>query len=255
MAPETDSRRPVTIVTGGGRGIGRAISQRLAADGHDLAITYRERGADAEALADELRAGGTEVLVLPCDLEDAVAAASVIPAVIAHFGGFTGLVNNAGVTGRIGRFLELDVEESRGVFAVNDLAPLILCQQAVAHFATNRGGSGGSIVNISSGAATTGAPETYIPYAMSKAALDALTLGLAKEFGPFGIRVNTVSPGTTHTEIHAAAGRPDAPAERAPRIPMRRAGQPEEISGAVAFLLGPDASYISGANIRVTGGN
>ncbi|MET0975401.1 MAG: SDR family oxidoreductase [Leifsonia sp.] len=255
MTSESAQRRPVTIITGGGRGIGRAIAERLAADGHDLAITYRERGADAEAVAEALRAGGSTVLVIPCDLGDAAATAGVIPAVIEHFGSFTGLVNNAGITGRIGGFLELDVEEARGVFAVNDLAPLILSQQAIAHFATNRGGSGGAIVNISSGAATTGAPETYIPYAMSKAALDILTVGLAKEFGPFGVRVNTVSPGTTHTEIHAAAGRPNAAAERAPRIPMRRAGHPDEIAGAVAFLLGPDATYISGANIRVAGGN
>ncbi|MET0784788.1 MAG: SDR family oxidoreductase [Leifsonia flava] len=255
MSTENETRRPVTIITGGGRGIGRAISERLVADGHDLAITYRERGADAEAVAESLRAAGADVLVLPCDLGDAEQAASVIPAVLEHFGSFTGLVNNAGITGRIGGFLELDPEESRGVFAVNDLAPIIMSQQAIAHMAVNRGGAGGAIVNISSGAATTGAPETYIPYAMSKAALDAMTLGLAKEFGPYGVRINTVSPGTTHTEIHASAGRPNAPAERAPRIPMRRAGEPDEVAGAVAFLLGPDASYISGANIRVAGGN
>src|SRR6478735_2021275 len=248
MSTENETRRPVTIITGGGRGIGRAISERLVADGHDLAITYRERGADAEAVAESLRAAGADVLVLPCDLGDAAQAASVIPAVLEHFGSFTGLVNNAGITGRIGGFLELDPEESRGVFAVNDLAPIIMSQQAIAHMAVNRGGAGGAIVNISSGAATTGAPDTYIPYAMSKAALNALTTGASKEFGPVGVRVNTVSPGTTRTAIHAAAGRPNAPDERAPGIPMRRPGEAHEVAGAVAYLLSDDASYTSGAD-------
>jgi NAD(P)-dependent dehydrogenase (short-subunit alcohol dehydrogenase family) len=255
MAEEAETGRPVTIVTGGNRGIGQAIAERLAAAGHDLLITFRERAADAEAVAEALRSHGGRVEVLQVDLADAEAAASVVPTAIERFGRLTNLVNNAGITGRIGGFLELDPEESRGLFAVNDLAPIILCQAAIAHMSTERGGSGGAIVNISSGAAVSGAPDTYIPYAMSKAALDALTVGLSKDFGPYGVRVNTVSPGTTHTEIHAAAGRPDAPTERAPRIPMRRAGQPSEIAGAVLFLLGPDASYISGASIRVAGGN
>ena len=249
------ARRPVTIVTGGSRGIGRAVAERLARDGHDLVITYRERAADAEAVADGLRAAGADVAVLAADLGDLASTATIFPAAIERFGRVTGLVNNAGITGRIGTFLEVDIEESREVFAVNDLAPILLCQQAVEHMATNRGGEGGAIVNVSSGAATTGSANTYIPYAMSKAALDALTTGLSKEYGPYGVRVNTVSPGTTHTEIHASAGRPNAPEERAPRIPMRRAGQPDEIAGSVAFLLGPDASYITGAILRVAGGN
>ena len=131
------------------------------------------------------------------------------------------------------------------------LAPLVITRAAVEHF---RAHGGGAIVNISSGAATTGAPHTYIPYAMSKAALNLLTVGAAKEFAAEGIRVNTVSPGTTFTEIHAAAGRPDAPQERAPGLPMGRAAYPEEIVGAVAYLLSDDASYTNGADIRITGG-
>ncbi|MFF1571242.1 SDR family NAD(P)-dependent oxidoreductase [Leifsonia sp. NPDC058292] len=246
--------RPVTVVTGGSRGIGRAIAERLAADGHDLVITYRVGAAEAEAVAASLRERGAAVLVVQADLEVAEDAARIIPAALQHFGRITGLVNNAGITGMIGDFLDVDPEESRAVFAINDLAPIILSKQAIAHMSTAEGGAGGAIVNISSGAATSGAPNTYIPYAMSKAALDALTIGLAKEFGPAGVRVNTVSPGTTHTEIHAAAGRPNAPAERAGGIPMRRAGEPHEVAGAVSYLLSDDASYTSGAIVRVTGG-
>jgi NAD(P)-dependent dehydrogenase (short-subunit alcohol dehydrogenase family) len=131
---------------------------------------------------------------------------------------------------------------------------MVLCRSAIAHMATDLGGAGGAIVNISSGAATHGAPDTYIPYAASKAAVNIMSVGLAKEFGPAGVRVNTVSPGTTRTEIHAAAGRPNAPDERAAGIPMRRPGEPHEIAGAVAWLLSPDASYTTGADIRVSGG-
>jgi NAD(P)-dependent dehydrogenase (short-subunit alcohol dehydrogenase family) len=195
------------------------------------------------------------VLLLRVDLGDLDRAASIVPDAIAEFGTITGLVNNAGITGRIGSFLDATIEESELLFRVNVLAPIVLTRSAIAHMSKDMGGLGGCIVNISSGAATTGAPNTYIPYSMSKAAINALTTGAAKEFGPVGVRVNTVSPGTTRTEIHAAAGRPSAPDERAPNIPMRRPGEVHEIAGAVAFLFSGDASYTSGADIRVAGGN
>ncbi len=247
--------RPVTIITGASRGIGAAIAERLAADGHDLVLTYRDRVEDADAVSRRCAASGARVLLIQVDLADLDAAATVVPAAIAEFGRVTGLVNNAGITGRIGGFLDAPLDESELLFRVNVLAPIVLTRAAIEHMATDRGGVGGSIVNISSGAAKSGAPSTYIPYAMSKAALNALTTGTSKEFGPAGVRVNTVSPGTTRTEIHAAAGRPNAPDERAPSIPMRRPGEPREIAGAVAYLFSADASYTSGADIRVAGGN
>ncbi|NYD66113.1 SDR family NAD(P)-dependent oxidoreductase [Agromyces atrinae] len=247
--------RPVTLVTGGSRGIGAAIVRRLARDGHDIAFTYRDRRDAAEEVARDAREHGAQVSIHRVDMADLADVLSLLPAVLAEFPAVTGLVNNAGITGRIGGFLDVDLAETRDVLEINVLAPLALSQAAIAHMSTARGGRGGSIVNISSGAATTGAPGTYVPYSMSKAALNMLTVGLAKEFGPEGIRVNTVSPGTTHTDIHAAAGRPNAPAERAPNIPLRRAGEPEEIAGAVSYLLSSDASYTSGTDLRVTGGN
>lgn len=251
-APTT---RPVTIITGASRGIGAAIAERLAADGHDLVLTFRERRDEADAIARRCAASGARVLLLQVDLADLETAATVVPSTIAEFGRVTGLVNNAGITGRIGGFLEAAIDESELLFRVNVLAPILLTRAAIAHMATDRGGDGGCIVNISSGAATTGSPNTYIPYSMSKAALNALTTGTSKEFGPVGVRVNTVSPGTTRTEIHAAAGRPNAPDERAPNIPMRRPGEAHEIAGAVAYLFSADAAYTSGADIRVAGGN
>ncbi|MET4158162.1 NAD(P)-dependent dehydrogenase (short-subunit alcohol dehydrogenase family) [Agromyces sp. PvR057] len=255
MTTREPLNRPVTIITGGSRGIGAAIAVRLAAEGHDLVLTYRDRIADAESVKAECEAAGAQVLLVQVDMDDLDAAAQVVPAAIERFGTVTGLVNNAGITARIGPFLDAPIEETERVFRINVLAPTLLTQAAVAHMATDRGGAGGAIVNISSGAATSGSPNTYVTYAMSKAALNALTIGASKEFGPVGVRVNTVSPGTTRTEIHAAAGRPDAPDERAPGIPMRRPGEVHEIAGAVVYLLSDDASYTSGADIRVAGGN
>ncbi|GAA3697878.1 SDR family oxidoreductase [Microlunatus aurantiacus] len=249
--PVSSRERPATLITGGSRGIGAAIARRLAREGHDLALTYRERRADAEAVAVECRGLGAQVVLLEADLADLDRAAQIVAEAVVGLGRLTGLVNNAGITGRIGPFLETTTAEYELVFRVNVLAPLVITRTAVAELRTR---GGGSIVNISSGAASTGAPHTYIPYAMSKAALNLLTVGAAKEFASQGVRINTVSPGTTYTEIHAAAGRPNAPAERAPGLPMGRAAQPEEIVGAVAYLLSDDASYTSGAEIKITGG-
>jgi len=243
--------RPATLITGGSRGIGAAIARRLAEAGHDLALTYRERRGEAESVAADCRRSGSQVVVLQADLADLGRAASIVTEAAAALGRLTGLVNNAGITGRIGPFLASSSEEDEAVFRINVLAPLATTRAAIGYL---RDRGGGAIVNISSGAATSGAPHTYISYAMSKAALNLLTVGAAKEFAADGIRVNTVSPGTTFTEIHAAAGRPNAPQERAPGLPMRRAAHPEEIAGAVVYLLSDDASYTNGADIRITGG-
>lgn len=248
----TTTERPATLITGGSRGIGAAVARRLATDGHDLALTFRERRDEAESVAAECRAAGAQVVLLQADLADLDRAGSVVGDALAELGRLTGLVNNAGITGTIGPFLQTTDVENELVFRINVLAPLASTRAAIAHFVDH---GGGSVVNISSGAATSGAPSTYIPYAMSKAALNLLTVGAAKEFGGAGVRLNTVSPGTTFTEIHAAAGRPDAPAERAPGLVMGRAAHPEEIVGAVAYLLSADASYTNGADIRITGGN
>lgn len=247
----SSEERPTTLITGGSRGIGAAIARRLARDGHDLALTYRERRSEAETVAEDCRARGARVLLLEADLGDLDRAGEIVGEAVDGLGRLTGLVNNAGITGRIGSFLETTTTEDELVFRINVLAPLVITRAAIEVFVA---GGGGAIVNISSGAASTGAPHTYIPYAMSKAALNLLTVGTAKEFARQGVRVNTVSPGTTYTEIHAAAGRPNAPEERAPGLPMGRAAQPEEIAGAAAYLLSEDASYTNGAEIRITGG-
>ncbi|MFB7271767.1 SDR family oxidoreductase [Streptomyces sp. NPDC056244] len=243
--------RPVTVVTGGSRGIGAATCVRLAAEGHDLVLGYVRDGAAAEQVAAEVRAGGARCLTVRADTADETDVERLFDTAAAELGPVTGLVNNAGVTGPLTRLADARTEDLRRVLDVNLLGYLLCCRRAARDMAPH---GTGAIVNVSSAAATLGSPGEYVHYAATKAATDALTIGLAKELGPDGIRVNAVAPGITDTDMHAAMGDPGRPARVAPGIPLRRPGQPAEIAAAVAWLLSADASYTTGAVLRVAGG-
>jgi NAD(P)-dependent dehydrogenase (short-subunit alcohol dehydrogenase family) len=246
--------KPVTVITGGSRGIGAAVAIRLAGEGHAIGIGY-ERAADA---ADEVAAGvrrtGSRCAVIRLDVSDEAQVDMLFDAVGEQLGPVTGLVNNAGVSGPLGRFAETPVEVIRRVVDVNVMGSLLCARRAARAMSTRYGGAGGAIVNISSGAATLGSPGEYVHYAATKAAVDAMTVGLAKELGKEGVRVNSVQPGMTVTDMHAAMGDPQRPWRDPDRVPMGRPGRPEEIAGAVAWLLSADAAYTSGAVLRVSGG-
>ncbi|NES13674.1 MULTISPECIES: SDR family oxidoreductase [Micromonospora] len=238
----------VTIITGGSRGIGAATARRLATAGHDLAIGYRRDHTAAKAVLADIEAAGRRGVAVPADTTDPDQVQRLFDAA-ADLGPLTGLVNNAGITSPIGPFTDLRPDDLRQVVDVN-LIGYVLCAQQAARRMT----SGGAIVNVSSAAATLGSPGEYIHYAAVKAATDTLTVGLAKELAPRGIRVNAVAPGIIRTDIHAVSGVPDRPDTAAGRIPLGRAGEPDEIAGAIAFLLGPDATYTTGAVLRIAGG-
>ncbi|MET4662606.1 SDR family NAD(P)-dependent oxidoreductase [Streptomyces fungicidicus] len=244
-------KRLVTVVTGGSRGIGAATCLRLAAEGHDVAVNYVRDSAAAEDVARGVRAAGARAVTVRADTSVEADVERLFETAERELGPVTGLVNNAAVTGPLGRFTEVGTDTLRRVVDVN-LIGTLLCSRRAAQLMTPRGE--GVIVNISSGAATLGSPGEYVHYAATKAAVDTLTLGLAKELGPDGIRVNAVAPGVIDTEMHAAMGAPDRARQAAAAVPLRRAGQAEEIAAAVAWLMSPDASYATGAVLRVAGG-
>lgn len=244
----------VTVVTGGSRGIGAAVAVRLARAGHAVVIGY-ERAADAaERVAGEVRALGAECVTVRLDTSDEAGVDELFTVAADRLGPVTGLVNNAAITGPLGRFTETPVDTVRRVIDVNVTGGLLCARRAVRAMSTLHGGPGGAIVNISSAAAITGSPGEYVHYAATKAAIEAMTVGLSKELAEEGIRVNCVRPGLVLTDMHAAMGDANRPWRVSERVPMRRPGAPEEIAGAVAWLLSDEASYTTGAILGVTGG-
>lgn len=244
----------VALVTGGSRGIGAQIVSELAKTGTRVCFTYLHDAASALAVVQRTVHAGVPhgaVLAVQADATDERAMDEVFEAA-ESLGRLSVLVNNAGFTGRLSTFADGNSDQARRVVDVNLIAPIIGCRMAVRRWVGD--GSGRCIVNITSAAATLGAPGEYIPYAAAKAGTEALTVGLAKELGPEGIRVNAVSPGTTLTDIHAAAGDPGRAARVASRIPMGRPAEPLEIAKAAVWLASSDASYVSGAVLRVAGG-
>ncbi len=236
---------PHLLVTGGSRGIGAAIVRAAERDGWRVTFTYRERADAAHALESD------RVHAVQADVAEAERAASVLDTAEER-GPITALVNNAGITGRLGRFEESSIDDLRRILDVNVTGLVALTQAAVVRW--KQRGTPGVVVNLSSIAAATGSPGEYVGYAASKAAVETFTRGLGRELAPDGIRVVGVAPGTTETEIHAAAGDPGRPARVAPRIPMGRVAQPDEIASAVVWALSPAASYLTATTIPVAGG-
>lgn len=239
---------PLTLVTGGTRGIGAAIAARLAADGHDLVLAHL-RDADAAAqAAGRVRDLGVQCETVRADLTDADEVERLFE-VAARMGPLTGVVNNAGATYRFAPLAETPAEEVRRTVEVNLVAPLLVARSAVTAL-----GEGGVLVNISSGAATIGSPGEYVHYAAAKAGLDTLTRGLGLEVADRGIRVVGVAPGLIDTDLHATTGDPGRIERMVPQIPLGRAGQPGEIAEAVAWLMSDAAGYITATTLRVAGG-
>ena len=240
--------RRLTVVTGGGRGIGAAVARRLAAEGHDLVLGYERDEAAAEATADAVRAAGVSCRTVRADVADAEQVDVLFDAV-AEWGRITGLVNNAGVTLHLGDLVDTPVDVVRRVVEVNLTGAILVARRALRDMT-----DGGTIVNVSSAAATLGSPHEYVHYAAAKAGVDALTVGLAAEVAPRRIRVNAVAPGTVRTDIHADAGDAGRIERVGSVVPAGRVGEPEEVAEAVAWLMSDACPYATGAVLRVAGG-
>lgn len=236
----------LTVVTGGSRGIGASTCVHLARAGHDVVVGYHHDEVSATAVAAQVRELGRRAIIARVDVASAASVQAMFAAAAA-LGRVTGLVNNAGIIDGRGDLADIGEAELRRVMEVNVLGAIFCAQEAIRVMSA---GGGGAIVNVSSGAATLGSPGEYVHYAMSKGALDTMTVGLAKELGGKGIRVNTVSPGVIRTEIHA----PGRLERVGPLAPLGRAGEPDEVAAAIVWLLSAEASYVTGANLRVAGG-
>lgn len=245
----------VLLVTGGSRGIGAATARLAAAQGQRVAINYREDQAAAEALAEGIRAAGGEARHFKADVAREEDIIRLFDDVVDTFGTVDGLVNSAGIDGGGLQVADFDGPALTELMAVNVIGTMLCCREAVRRMSTRRGGAGGAIVNVSSMAATIGGRPGRSHYAASKGAVDAFTIGLAKEVATDGIRANTVRPGVTLTDMTDRV-RSDAKMRAAVSrtIAMNRVAEAEEIAAPIVWLLSPAASFVSGCRLDVSGG-
>ena len=244
----------VLLVTGGSRGIGAATALLAARQGWSVAVNYTANSLAADEVVRQIRATGGQAMSVQADVADEAQVLRMYEQLDAKFGRLTGLVNNAGVVDVTARVEDMSVARWRRMFDINVIGSLICAREAVRRMSTKHGGTGGSIVNLSSAAARLGAPGQYVDYAAAKGAIDAFTIGLAKEVGADGIRVNAVRPGLIDTDIHASGGLPNRVKDLQHMVPMGRGGSAEEVAEAIVWLLSDAASYTTMSLLEVSGG-
>ncbi len=240
----------LAIITGAGKGIGAATARQAAERGWAVAVNYQIDQKAAESVVADIKRAGGRAIAIRADTSDQADVRALFDTAERAFGPVTALVNNAAINGGTNKFIDLDAAALKRMFEINVIGLMFCAQEAVRRMATDRGGKGGVIVNISSVGALIGSPNERVHYAASKGAVNSFTIGLAKEVIRSGVRVNAVSPGLTSTRMNSQE-RID---RLAPAIPIGRAAAPEEIARVVIFLMSPESSYIVGENIMVTGG-
>jgi len=246
--------RPVVLITGASRGIGAASARLAARRGYDVAIHYQRDLAAVEAVAASCRQSGATAAIIQGDIAKPAEIEAVFAGCDRAFGRLDVFLNNAGITGRAGRLVDAAAEDIKAVIDLNVTGAILAARLAVKRLSNRSGGHGGVIINMSSIASRIGSPHDFVWYAASKAAIDALTLGMAKEVAAEGIRVNAVAPGLIATDIHASAGMPDRLHKLGPTVPIGREGTAEEVASTILFLMSAEASYITGAVLEVSGG-
>lgn len=244
----------VLLVTGGARGIGRALVELAGAEGFDVAVGYRDRRDEAEAAVLAVEAAGQKAIAVQADVANEADIIRMFEETENKLGRVTALVNSAGISTHV-RPDEVSAELLQRLMAVNVIGLMLCCREAVRRMSTRHGGQGGTIVNVSSMAAVFGGRPGACHYAGSKGAVDSFTQGFAKEVAEEGIRVNAVRPGVTLTDMTSAVR--DDPAVREnviATIPMGRAGEPREVAEAILWLLDPRASFVTGSILNAAGG-
>ena len=246
--------KQILLVTGASRGIGAATALLAARNGWAVAVNYTVNSLAADEVVRQIRAAGGSAIAVKADVAKEDEVLAMFDQVDANLGRLTGLVNNAGVVDAASRVEAMSVERLRRMFDINVIGSMVCAREAVRRMSTKHGGRGGAIVNLSSAAARLGAPGQYVDYAAAKGAIDAFTIGLAKEVAAEGIRVNAVRPGLIETDIHASGGLPDRVAQLAHLVPMQRGGTAQEVAEAIVWLLSPAASYTTMSLLDVSGG-
>lgn len=246
--------RATIIITGASRGIGAATALMAADEGYAVCLNYRRNRAAAENVVRQIIGIGGRAIAVAANVADENEVAGMFERATEELGSIGALVNNAGILEKQSAFSEIDVDRLRRVFESNVIGSFICAKEAVRRMSRSKGGAGGSIINVSSVAARTGAPFEYVDYAASKGALDSMSAGLARELAPQGIRVNLVRPGFIHTDMHADGGEPGRVDRLASGIPLKRGGDPEEVARAILWLISDKAAYAVGASLDVTGG-
>lgn len=248
------TQKKVVLITGASRGIGAATALLAAKQGWAVAVNYVSNSLAADEIVRQILAAGGTAMAIQADVAVEADVIRLFQAVDAKLGRISGLVNNAGVVDMPSRVDAMSVERLNRMWTTNITSSFVCAREAVKRMSTKGGGEGGSIVNLSSAAARLGSPGQYVDYAASKAAIDAFTIGLAKEVALERIRVNAVRPGIIDTDIHASGGLPDRAAQVAPQVPMQRAGTAHEVAEAIVWLLSEASSYTTGSIVDVTGG-
>jgi NAD(P)-dependent dehydrogenase (short-subunit alcohol dehydrogenase family) len=244
----------VVLITGASRGIGRSAARLAGARGWSVGVNYANNAAAADETVAAVEAAGGRAIAIRGDVGEEADVIAMFDATIKAFGPLDGFVNNAGIVAPGSALADMDLARLKRVFDTNVLGAYLCAREAARRLSTRRGGRGGSIVNISSAAARLGSPNEYVDYAGSKGAVDSLTLGLAKELGPEGVRVNAVRPGLIDTEIHASGGKPDRAAVLGVQTPLGRPGTADEVGESIVWLLSDASSYVTGAILDVAGG-
>lgn len=242
------------VVTGAASGIGAATAVQAAALGYGVCVNYRNNESGAARVAEQIEHAAGRCVIFRADVREPTAVAAMFDATEKTLGPLVGVVNNAAVLEPQTDHTGIDAARLERILATNVVGAFNCAREGLNRMRRSRGGKGGAIVNVSSIAARTGSPREYVDYAMSKGALDTMTVGLAKEVAADGVRVNGVRPGFIHTEMHAKGGEPGRVERLRPVIPMGRGGEVEEVAAAILWLLSEAASFTTGAFIDVGGG-